>query len=256
MMHGTRPNGPPALRIESLSHSYGQRRALEAVSFAIVPGTFTVLLGLNGAGKSTLFALVTRLYATQQGRIEIFGHDVERTSGEALRRLGVVFQSRTLDLDLSVMQNMVYHGALHGIGSRETRSRAMPALRRIGLADRAADKVRDLSGGEMRRVEIARALLHRPQLLVLDEATVGLDIRARSDILAEVRRLVAEDGVCALWATHLVDEVSPSDDVVVLHRGRVLAHGAVPQVVKDAGAPDIRAAFIRLTQIEAGGETS
>jgi ABC-2 type transport system ATP-binding protein len=256
MMHGTEPGAPPALRVENLSHSYGQRRALEAVTFAIAPGTFTVLLGLNGAGKSTLFALVTRLYATQQGRIDIFGRDVEHAPGEALRRLGVVFQSRTLDLDLSVMQNMIYHGALHGIGSRKTRSRATPALGRIGLADRAADKVRDLSGGEMRRVEIARALLHRPQLLVLDEPTVGLDIRARSDILAEVRRLVTEDGVCALWATHLVDEVSPSDDVVVLHRGRVLAHGAVPQVVSDAGASDIRAAFIRLTQSEGGGETS
>src|SRR5262249_40591879 len=109
MMHGT--GTAPALRVDNLSHSYGPRRALEAVTFATAPGTFTVLLGLNGAGKSTLFALITRLYATQQGRIEIFGHEVGREPGEALRRLGVVFQSRTLDLDLSVMQNMVYHGA-------------------------------------------------------------------------------------------------------------------------------------------------
>jgi ABC-2 type transport system ATP-binding protein len=247
-MHGTQPGNIAALRVDDLSHSYGPRRALDAVSIACAPGTFTVLLGLNGAGKSTLFALVTRLYATRQGRIEIFGHDVGRQPGEALRRLGVVFQSRTLDLDLSVMQNMVYHGALHGISARETKARARPLLDRIGLADRAADKVRNLSGGQMRRVEIARALLHRPRLLVLDEPTVGLDIQARADILAEVRRLVLDEGVCVLWATHLVDEVVPTDDVVVLHQGRVLAHGPAPRVVAQTGEADIRAAFIKLTR--------
>jgi ABC-2 type transport system ATP-binding protein len=251
MMHGTAPIDLPALRVEGLSHSYGARKALEAVTFAIAASTFTVLLGLNGAGKSTLFALVTRLYATQQGRIEIFGHDVGREPGAALRRLGVVFQSRTLDLDLSVMQNMAYHAALHGIARREARSRAQAALELIGLADRARDKVRDLSGGQVRRVEIARALIHRPRLLVLDEPTVGLDIEARADILAQVRRLVAEEGVCALWATHLVDEIAQSDDVVVLHRGRMLAHGAVPQVVAQTQAADIRAAFIKLAQLPA-----
>jgi ABC-2 type transport system ATP-binding protein len=258
MMHGTQPSSVPALRIDELSHSYGQRRALEAVTFATAPGTFTVLLGLNGAGKSTLFALVTRLYATQRGRVEIFGHDIGRHPGEALRRLGVVFQSRTLDLDLSVIQNMVYHGALHGIGAREAKARAKPSLDRIGLADRAADKVRNLSGGQMRRVEIARALLHRPHLLVLDEPTVGLDIRARADMLAEVRHLVADEGVCVLWATHLVDEVDPTDNVVVLHRGRVLADGAVSHILAETGEPDIRSAFIKLTRApdQIAGEVS
>jgi len=249
MMHGTKPEDPPALRVDNLSHSYGSRKALEAVTFAIAPATFTVLLGLNGAGKSTLFALITRLYATQHGRIEIFSYEVGRMPGEALRRLGVVFQSRTLDLDLSVMQNMLYHAALHGIGGREARDRAGAALERIGLADRARDKARDLSGGQRRRVEIARALLHRPRLLVLDEPTVGLDIHAREDILAEVRRLVAEEGVCAFWATHLVDEIVVTDNVVVLHRGRVLAHGPVPRVLADTATPDIRAAFVKLAQI-------
>ena len=152
------------------------------------------MLGLNGAGKSTLFSLVTRLFGVQTGRIGIFGYDIGRDPGEALRLMGVVFQPRTLDLDLSVMQNLLYHAALHGIGRREARIRAGEVLARIGLADRTGSKVRDLSGGQMRRLEIARALLHRPRLLLLDEATVGLDVKARADILSHVRRLVDRAG--------------------------------------------------------------
>jgi ABC-2 type transport system ATP-binding protein len=239
---------PSALSVEGLSHAYGARRALQDVTFAIQPATFTVLLGLNGAGKSTLFSLVTRLFGTQRGSVHIFGHDVARDPGEALRLLGVVFQPRTLDLDLSVKQNLMYHAALHGIGARDARARADKVLGRIGLADRAGDKVRDLSGGQMRRIEIARALLHEPRLLLLDEPTVGLDIKSRADMLDHVRRLVAEERVTALWATHLIDEVAQGDDVIVLHQGRLLAHGAVPTVVADQNAPDIRTAFTTLIQ--------
>jgi ABC-2 type transport system ATP-binding protein len=239
---------PPAVAIEGVSHSYGQRKALDDVSFAIAASTFAVLLGLNGAGKSTLFSLITRLYAVQRGQIRVFGHDIGHAPGEALRLIGVVFQARTLDLDLSVLQNLTYHAALHGIGKREGQARADEVLARIALAERANDKVRNLSGGQMRRVEIARALLHRPRLLVLDEPTVGLDIKSRADILGHVRRLVAEDGVSVLWATHLIDEVADDDDVIALHQGRVLAHGAASRVVAAADAGDIRAAFTRLTQ--------
>ena len=243
-MHGMTT---PALSVEGVSHAYGARRALDDVRFAVEPARFAVLLGLNGAGKSTLFALITRLYGTQRGRIRIFDHDVERASGEALRILGVVFQSRTLDLDLSVMQNLMYHAALHGIGKRAARARAEEVLARIALSDRARDKVRNLSGGQMRRVEIARALLHRPRLLVLDEPTVGLDIKSRADILRHVRQLIAEEGIGVLWATHLIDEVDESDQIVVLHQGRVLADGVAAQVVADNGAADVREAFTRLT---------
>jgi ABC-2 type transport system ATP-binding protein len=233
-----------ALSVEGLSHSYGARKALEAVSFAVRPASFVALLGLNGAGKSTLFSLVTRLYAVRTGRIRIFGHDVEREPGAALRRLGVVFQPRTLDLDLSVTQNLTYHAALHGIDARVARDRAQEVLAQIELSDRTNDKVRDLSGGQTRRVEIARALLHRPRLLILDEPTVGLDINARADILQHVRMLVKQDGVAVVWATHLVDEVSNDDDLIVLHRGRILAHGPVSGIAGEG----VGAAFTRLTR--------
>jgi ABC-2 type transport system ATP-binding protein len=243
------PSAEPALRIDGVSHSYGARKALDNVSFAVAPATFVALLGLNGAGKSTLFSLVTRLFGVQAGQISIFGRDIRREPGEALRVLGVVFQPRTLDLDLSVMQNLIYHAALHGVGKRDALARAEEVLSGIGLTDRLKDKVRDLSGGQMRRVEIARALLHRPRLLLLDEATVGLDVKARADIIGHVRRLVAEDGIGVLWATHLFDEIATSDDLVVLHQGRVLANGQVARVIADAGVRDVNAAFMRLTGI-------
>jgi ABC-2 type transport system ATP-binding protein len=242
------PAGVPALSIDSVSHSYGPLRALADISFTVAAAGFTALLGLNGAGKSTLFSLVTRLFGIQDGRIGIFGHDIRVAPGEALRLLGVVFQPRTLDLDLSVMQNLLYHAALHGIARGEARLRGDEVLSRLGLADRAGSKVRDLSGGQMRRLEIARALLHRPRLLLLDEATVGLDVKARADILGHVRQLVTEQGIGVLWATHLFDEIMPDDDLVVLHRGRMLAHGPVSRIAVETGAHDIHAVFMRLTR--------
>ena len=246
-LHGRSYSGGTALAIEGVSHCYGTRRALDNVSFTVAPARFAALLGLNGAGKSTLFSLITRPFGVQTGHIGIFGHDIGREPGEALRLLGVVFQPRTLDLDLSVTQNLLYHAALHGIDRRGARLRAAEVLARMGLADRAGSKVRDLSGGQMRRLEIARALLHRPRLLLLDEATVGLDVKARADILGHVRRLVTEQGIGVLWATHLLDEIVPSDDLVILHQGRILAQGEVVRIVAEAKARDLHSAFMLLT---------
>jgi ABC-2 type transport system ATP-binding protein len=251
-LHGRSYSGEAALAIEGISHCYGPRQALDDVSFTVEPASFTALLGLNGAGKSTLFSLVTRLFGVQAGRVCIFGHDIGQDPGEALRLLGVVFQPRTLDLDLSVTQNLLYHAALHGIGRREARLRAGEVLARIGLADRSASKVRDLSGGQMRRLEIARALLHRPRLLLLDEATVGLDVKARAEILGHVRGLVMEQGIGVLWATHLFDEIVPSDDLVILHQGRVLAEGKVAHIAARAKARDLHSAFVQLTETGSG----
>lgn len=245
----TEAGGIAALSVTGVNHSYGSRPALHDISFTVAPASFTALLGLNGAGKSTLFSLITRLFGIQAGRIGIFGFDIRSDPGEALRLLGVVFQPRTLDLDLSVLQNLLYHAALHGIDRHTARVRAGEELARIGLADRAASKVRDLSGGQMRRLEIARALLHRPRLLLLDEATVGLDVKARADIVGYVRALVAEQGISVLWATHLLDEIMPRDDLVVLHQGRVLALGQVATIIADVGEPDLNSAFARLISL-------
>ena len=248
-VHAPEMPGPavPALSVAGISHAYADRRALTDVSFDVAPARFTALLGLNGAGKSTLFALITRLFAVQSGRIGVFGQDISHNPGDALRALGIVFQPRTLDLELSVTQNLLYHAALQGIPRRDARLRSDEMLERIGLADRASSKVRALSGGQMRRVEIARALLHRPRLLLLDEATVGLDVQARADIIGHVRTLVSDDGLGVLWATHLLDEVSAKDDLVVLHHGEVLARGPVSRILGETGAADLSTGFRRMT---------
>jgi len=238
---------PPALEVEGVSHSYGARRALNDVGFKVAPSSFTVLLGLNGAGKSTLYALITRLYATRQGRISIYGHDISREPSAALGQLGVVFQSRALDVDISVEQNLIYHAALHGIGRREAIPRARAALVRVDLADRLNERVSKLSGGQMQRVEIARALLHRPRLLLLDEPTVGLDVNARAGILKHVRGLLDSERIGVLWATHLIDEARPGDHVVILHHGRVLAYGPIDDLVARSGERDLGALFAKLT---------
>jgi ABC-2 type transport system ATP-binding protein len=237
---------PNALEIRGLSHRFGPNLALDNVSLTVPRGGFVVLLGPNGAGKSTLFALATRLYDNTSGEIFILGHDVRRQPMAALSNLGVVFQSRSLDNDLTLEQNLLYHAALHGIGRGEALARARQVLGKVGMRERAGDKVRALSGGQARRVEIARALLHQPSCLLLDEPTVGLDVASRESVLAMVRGLVEAEGVGVLWATHLVDEVSGEDVIVLLHKGRVLFSGRAPSLIERTQADSLRQAFLRL----------
>ena len=231
------------LAVETLGQSYGPRRALDGVSLSVAPGEFRALLGPNGAGKSTLFALLTGLFAARSGQITIAGHDLARAPLKALARLGVVFQQPTLDPDLTVRRNLLYFAALHGLSGREAERRAAAALDRLGMAERAGEVVRALNGGHRRRMEIARALMHRPEVLLLDEPTVGLDAAARAAIVAHVHDLAAE-GMAVLWATHLVDEVRAGDALTILHRGRVLADGRAEAICAGQPLADV---FLDLT---------
>lgn len=238
-----------ALRVSAVSHSFGSVKALDSVDLSVAEGRFTALLGVNGAGKTTLFSLITRLYDSVVGQIEVGGHDVRRDPGPALAQLGVVFQSRALDADLTVAQNLRYHAALHGISPRAASARAAEVVEQVGLSDKLTARVATLSGGQTRRAEIARALMHRPRLLLLDEATAGLDVRARIEVAALVRGLVAREGVGVLWATHLFDEIEPGDQVVVLHRGRVLAAASAAEI---AGGATLAEAFLAMTGVQMG----
>jgi ABC-2 type transport system ATP-binding protein len=163
--------------------------------------------------------------------------------------MGVVFQQRAIDPDLTARLNLAYHAALHGLPRKVARARIAAELERMNLVKDADRKIRTLSGGESRRIEIARALLHNPLLLLCDEATVGLDVRSRADILGDVRGLVRDRGVAVLWATHLIDEVEDGDDVVVLRQGNLVAKGSVRDVVQSTGKSSIRAAFSELSGI-------
>lgn len=237
----------PALDIDGLGFGYSGKPVLQDIAFTIAPGEFVVLLGPNGAGKTTLFALITRLYDRRVGDIRIGGFDVRNQSERAHEQIGVVFQQPTLDMDLTVRQNLLYHGALHGMPRRIALQRAREQLARVEMTDSLGQRIRHLSGGQRRRVEIARGLLHAPRLLLLDEPTVGLDIASRRILVEHVHRLCVEEGVAVLWATHLIDEVYSEDRVIVLHQGRIRADGGVAEITARTGSASIGAAFDALT---------
>ncbi|MFV8836614.1 ATP-binding cassette domain-containing protein [Aquisalimonas sp.] len=240
----------PALEVADLDFSYSGKPILQHVGFSVAQGAFAVLLGPNGAGKTTLFSLITRLYDRRVGTIRVGGCDVRDLSTAALGQMGVVFQQPTLDLDLTVRQNLAYHAALHGMSTRTARRQADEQVQRLGLGDHLRRRVRELSGGQRRRVEIARGLLHRPNLLLLDEPTVGLDVASRRGIVEHVHRLSADDGVAVLWATHLIDEVHVTDQVIVLDQGCVRADGGVADIQAATGTATIADAFDVLTEAE------
>jgi len=235
------------LTVDKVTKRFGEVTALDQVSLEVAAGEFVALLGLNGAGKTTLFQLLSGLYVPDGGTIRIYGHDMARDPVPALAGLGIVFQQPTLDLDISVRANLSFHGGLHGISGREQEARLAQSMARLGLGDLAGRKVRELSGGNKRRVELARALMHEPRILLMDEPTVGLDPATRRDLLAHVMEL-KRDGVGILWATHLVDEAEGADRVIILHRGRVLRTGTPASLIADTGSGNLAAAFMTLTE--------
>lgn len=237
-----------ALTVQNLTFSYGQKKALDSVNFQINSGECTILLGANGAGKSTLFSLITHLYDTHSGRIELCGFDIQNQSRQALACLGVVFQQTTLDMDLTVLQNLRYHTALHGISRKLADKRIQEELERLQMYERRGEKVRQLNGGHRRRVEIARALLHKPAILLLDEPTVGLDIPSRQSIVEYVHQLVSDEKIAVLWASHLMDEVYPSDRLIVLHQGKIKATGNVDEILTSTQTDNLSNAFSALTK--------
>jgi ABC-2 type transport system ATP-binding protein len=243
----TTPERAPALLLEDVVKTYGSIRAVDGVGLKASAGEFIALLGPNGAGKTTLFQLLSGLFVPDSGRIEIMGHDMRRDPVPALGLLGIVFQQPTLDLELSVTGNLMFHAGLHGIPRATAKARIERELARLRLAERAHDKAAQLSGGNRRRVELARALLHEPRVLLMDEATVGLDPGSRSDLLKLMLSLRAERSVAVLWATHLCDEVPDADRVIVLHRGKVLADTTPAQLVAKAGTTTIEQAFLAMT---------
>lgn len=235
------------LSITHISKHYGQRPALDDVSMALQAGQFCTLLGPNGAGKSTLFQLLTGLFVPDQGAIAIDGLSLQRHPTQSLARIGVVFQQQALDLDLSVRRNLQFHADLHGMDRAVACQRMTDLAQRLGLAADLERTVRELSGGNRRKVELTRALLHQPGLLLMDEATVGLDPKSRHDLLRVVREEVDQRGCCVLWATHWVEEAEAADRVLLLHRGRLIADGSPAEVTATLGHATLEQGFIART---------
>jgi ABC-2 type transport system ATP-binding protein len=239
------------LSLRGLTKRYGTRVALDALDLTLRRGEFTALLGPNGAGKSTLFQVLTGLFAADEGEVEVAGHSLRHGAPAALRHIGVVFQQIALDLDLSVERNLRFQADLHGLPRAAARARIAELSAALGIAGDLARPARELSGGNRRKVELVRALLHAPQVLLMDEASVGLDPQSRRDLTAAIRADMVARSTCVLWATHLVEEAEAADRVLVLHRGRLLADGAPDAVRRQLGGDSLEEAFIAATKTAA-----
>ena len=245
--------GQVMLDVQRLTKRYGERLALKQLSFSLPRGCFVTLLGPNGAGKSTLFQVLTGLFAADEGDVQVAGLSMRSNVRKALTHIGVVFQQQSLDLDLTVARNLQFQADLQGLPRPVAAARIAEESQRYGLSADLARPVRELSGGNRRKVELVRALLHRPALLLMDEATVGLDPKSRRDLLQGLHEEVRLRGVTVLWATHLVPEAESADRVLVLHKGELLCDGTPAEVTAALGGPTLEAAFINATQGSPGG---
>jgi ABC-2 type transport system ATP-binding protein len=228
-----------AISIKQVTYRYGERRAVDDLSVDIAPGEVFALLGPNGSGKTTLFRLLSTLIPLSEGEVSILGHDLRRETTAVRRQLGVVFQAPSLDKKLTVAETLTHQGRLYGLSSAELAARKAELLAAVGLADRANDRVETLSGGLRRRVELAKCLLHRPRLLLLDEPSTGLDPAARSDLWQYLRQLRDRDGVTIVLTTHLLDEADRADRIAIMDQGRLAALGAPDELRSSIGGDAI-----------------
>lgn len=212
-----------AIEISACTHRYGTRVAVDSLSLSINRGEVFVFLGPNGSGKTTLFRVLSTLIPLQEGEISILGDDLRRSANGIRSKLGVVFQAPSLDKKLTVAENLHHQGKLYGIGGKELKSRIDQMLTAVGIADRAGDLTETLSGGMRRRVELAKGLLHRPQLLLLDEPSTGLDPGARSDLWKYLHQIRESDGVTIVLTTHLLEEADRADRIAIMHTGKLAA---------------------------------
>lgn len=226
---------PTTIKIEDLRHSYGERPALKGLSFDVRPGEIFGLLGPNGSGKTTLFRILSTLMLPTSGRALIAGFDSARQPDEVRRRIGVVFQAQSVDTKLTASENLRHQGHLYGLRGTVLQERIHEMLQRVGLVDRSGEKVEKFSGGMQRRVELAKGLMHRPQILLLDEPTTGLDPGARRDLWQYLSELRLQEQVSVIITTHLMEEAERCDRLAILNQGELVALGTPAKLRSEIG---------------------
>lgn len=240
----------PVLDLRDVRKSYGKTVALKGVTFSIDRARIIGLLGPNGAGKSTLFQIAAGLFAPDSGTVSVFGLDYRKSASQILSRLGVVFQARAIDLDMTVVANLRFHASLFGLN----RSAATERINEVGalleITDMMDKPVRTLSGGNQRRVEVARAMLNRPELLLMDEPTVGLDPTTRRLLVSHLHQVREKNGTSILWATHIVEELEDADHIVLIRSGEIVGEGTPAELIARTGTTDLTNAYIALTGLK------
>ena len=225
----------PAISVQNLVHRYEERTALNGVSFDVRPAELFGLLGPNGSGKTTLFRILSTLMVPSGGRATIMGCDVAQEPARVRRQIGVVFQAQSVDAKLTAYENLWHQGHLYGMRGSSLQNRIEEILSRVGLADRAGEKVESFSGGMQRRIELAKGLLHHPGVLLLDEPTTGLDPGARRDLWQYLQMLRDEEHVSVLVTTHLMEEAERCDRLAILSEGNVVALGTPEELKSEIG---------------------
>ena len=238
------------IQLDALSHSYGARLALDRLTLTVGEAEIFGLLGPNGSGKTTLFRILSTLMLPSGGRAAIAGFDVAREATQVRQQIGIVFQARSVDLKLTVAENLMHQGHLYGLRGAGLKKRIDEVLGRVLLRDRAADKVETLSGGMQRRVELAKGLIHSPSVLLLDEPSTGLDPGARRDLWQYLRTLRDEDGVSILVTTHLMEEAEHCDRLAILNAGKLVALGTPFALKSEIGGDVVQ--FETISELEAG----
>ena len=228
----------PAVEVSDLRHAYGDRVALDGVSLSVSSGEIFALLGPNGSGKTTLFRILSTMLPAPPGAVRVAGIDPAADPAGVRSHIGVVFQSPSLDKQLTAEENLVHQGHLYGLRGPELRRRVGDALEAVGMAGRARERTATFSGGMRRRVEVAKALLHRPRVLLMDEPSTGLDPAARIEMWRHLRQVTSSVGVAVLLTTHLMEEADGADRLAVMERGRLIACDT-PAALKDRIGGDV-----------------
>ena len=241
-------NSKKILSISNLKKSYDDFLALNNINLSLDFGEYVVLLGPNGAGKSTLFSILTGMLSPDLGDCTVNGFSIKSQNVNALKAVGIVFQQPTIDMELSILENLNFHARLHGLKVHRLKQDMYSELKANKLDNKTKNKVRTLSGGERRKVELIRALLHNPKILLMDEPTVGLDPKSRKDLLHKILSLKKDKNLTTLWATHLVDEAEKADKIIVLNYGKILFFGKPSELQKKTRTKSLPDAYFKITE--------